>query len=458
MIHGDGRWVVFRRANCSRTVRRALLPAALVWARHAFAMRDWAKGSASHGNAKVVGELPPDTPLSDAEGTSRARRRRSSSSCMAVASQDAPAGIRPAGSKIDYHDQQLAGVGGLGEARRGRRAAAARIYLGTDGVLGAQGGAPGVDISALFGVATSKVQSDLACIERGVQTGLIAPWAAINFGDDKLAPTRPTSSPTRRVRVREDFGKRNAAFLAAVKAAKDAGYVVDQAFTDKLAKEYGVPAAAAPAARPRSRLLRRRPPDPRDLEQHHARAGRSAPRRARAESPPRAAAPDAGPVSPSPPRRAGASPRRSSPCAGRCGRGRGVAQGHFTASATTSLPQSVSPQRASRRTARPPGDTGHRVRASAASVHDRGRRPLSLAHTPRKPSHADDSRRRGLVEDTPCTSTLTDRASPACVRALASNRTPAQALRTARRDIAHTRERPGQTPVPASFVHRGRIG
>jgi hypothetical protein len=65
--HGNGRWVVFQKSELlpHRSADATLLPAALVWPCHAFANRDWRKGSASHGNVKVVGELDENTPLTD---------------------------------------------------------------------------------------------------------------------------------------------------------------------------------------------------------------------------------------------------------------------------------------------------------------------------------------------------------------------------------------------------------
>lgn len=252
IIHGDGRWVVFSSSqNQPHRFDAVLLPASMVWARHAFAMRDWAKGSASHGNPKVLGELPADTALTDEEGSLTAEASSFLTMLQAVASQDMPIGIQPSGSKVNY----LTNTSGAWEvwvklAEVAERAAA-RIYLGTDGILGAQGGAPGVDISELFGVATANVQGDLTAIERGTQTGLIEPWAAINFGDSKQAPVRSYRFPDPdESRIREDFSKRNAAFLAALKAAKDAGYQLTPEYTKELAEKYAVPVPvlAAPAA------------------------------------------------------------------------------------------------------------------------------------------------------------------------------------------------------------------
>ncbi len=243
IVHGDGRWVVFAKSELlPHRLDAALLPAAMVWARHAFAMRDWAKGSASHGNPKVIGELPENTALSDAEGGLTAEASSFLTMLQAVASQDSPIGIKPANSKIDYMVNSSGAWEVWVKLAETAERAAARIYLGTDGVLGAQGGAPGVDIQSLFGVATAKIQSDLGCIERGMQTGLIGPWAAINFGDDKSAPVRSYTFPDAdEIEVRKDFGERNAAFLAALAAAQTVGATLSPEYVGGLAERYGVP-------------------------------------------------------------------------------------------------------------------------------------------------------------------------------------------------------------------------
>lgn len=252
ILHGNGRWVVFAKSELlPHRLDAALLPAALVWARHAFANRDWAKGSAAHGNAKVVGELPEGTALSDEEGGLTQEASAFLQLLSDVASQDSPVGIRPAGSKIDYLTNSSRAWEVWAQLVAGAERAAARIYLGNDAILGAQGGAPGVDIQALFGVATGEIQADLRCVEKALQTGLISPWCAVNFGDDKAAPTREYVFPDAdAIAVRDDFAKRNAAFLAAVKAARDAGFSVTPEWVAAVAAEYSVPAPQLPAAPP----------------------------------------------------------------------------------------------------------------------------------------------------------------------------------------------------------------
>lgn len=250
IIHGNGRWIVFRKSEVlPHRMDAAVLPASLVWASHAFAMRDWRKGSSAHGNPKVVGQLPEGTALTDEAGALTTDAAAFLQLVSAVASQDQPVGIKPFGSSIDYITNPSRAWEVWKELADKAEKAAARIYLGTDGILGAQGGAPGVDVQALFGVATGEIQSDLAAIGRGIQSGLISPWAALNFGDDKQAPTRSYVFPDPdESAVREDFAKRNAAFLSDVQQYRAAGFVVDQALVAKVANAHGVPVPMLPAA------------------------------------------------------------------------------------------------------------------------------------------------------------------------------------------------------------------
>jgi len=196
----------------------------------------------------------------------------------AMASDDTPIGIRPAGSKADFVANNSTAWQVFSELVMNAEKAAARIYLGTDGTLGAQGGAPGVDISVLFGVASTKVQGDLECIERGLLTGLIEPWCAINFGDSSLAPARRYLLPDAdEDALRASVADRRAAFFADIAAARDNGFDVTQEYVDAVAKEYGVTAPVLA------------PPPPAPVTNAHRRGGRPKRRSATAAVPAAAA-------------------------------------------------------------------------------------------------------------------------------------------------------------------------
>lgn len=256
VIHGDGRWIIFSDFEIEPFRHGTILPASLVWARHAFAARDWARGSKAHGSAKVVGELPAGVPLQKG-GVLSPEAEAFIALLQSIAHDNAPAGIRPAGSKTEFVTNNSTAWQVWSELMTNSEKAAARIYLGTDGVLGSQGGAPGVDIEKLFGVARIKINGDAKTISRGIDTGLIEPWCAVNFGDSRLAPRRQYLMPNNdREEKTGNYAKRNDAYYKALVDAKQAGLVLTPAYIAQLAKDYrvrvpdlaSVPTAATVAA------------------------------------------------------------------------------------------------------------------------------------------------------------------------------------------------------------------
>lgn len=182
------------------------------------------------------------------------RQPPSSSSFATYASSDAPVGIRPAGSTIEFISNNSTAWQVWHELVVNAEKAAARIYLGTDGTLGSQGGAPGVDISELFGVASTHVQGDLACLERGILTGVIEPWCAMNWGDSTLAPIRKYLMPDPdKDAARASDATRTAAFFAEIEAARSNGFAITPEYVQRLGKKHGVetpPIAPSPVATP----------------------------------------------------------------------------------------------------------------------------------------------------------------------------------------------------------------
>ena len=246
IVHGDGTWVVYRTHELNPWQQdAAVLDAALIWAAHAFASRDWSRGSASHGNAKVVGTLPEGAHLQekndDGVKVLTAECEAMLGAVEDVASLDQPSVVKAFGSDIEYTMNTSRAWEVWERLMTNRERAAARTYLGTDGTLGSMGGAPGVDIAQLFGVATTIVQGDITAIETGVRTGIMEPWGAVNHGDSSQVPRRSYKivDPDEQ-RVREELVKNEAAYSAAIVARRQAGFRVTQQWTDALAVQLGV--------------------------------------------------------------------------------------------------------------------------------------------------------------------------------------------------------------------------
>lgn len=251
ITHGDGRWTVFKKfATMPWTQEAAVLAGAFVWASHATVLSDANSSATAHGMSKLIGELPPGVPIGtkDALGSEAAAFLRM---LQDLVSGNAAAGIRPSGSKTDFASDNSTMWQLFQWLAENREKAAARIYLGTDAILGSIGGAPGIDISQLFALASSKLQGDFECIEQALRSGVYEPWTAINEGDSRYAPWLVYKLPdTDALRRAEEQSKKRAYFFDAIKAYQDGGMLVDQATVDMLARDYGVVPAPKLAAVP----------------------------------------------------------------------------------------------------------------------------------------------------------------------------------------------------------------
>ncbi len=247
IVHGDGRWIIWAAFEHEPFKQHAaVLPAGLIWALIAFARRDWAKGSVAHGSAKVIGTMPEGVPLqktNDAGATVATDEAAAFAALLRdIATSDTACGIKPFGATTEFLTNDSTAWQIFSELVNNGERAAARIYLGTDGTLGAGGSAPGVDISVLFGVASTKIQGDTGTISRGLATGTIEVWTAINFGDSTLAPSRRYILPDADAdAARASEAARTTAFFDEIdRAAKR--FEITQDYADKVAKKHGVDA------------------------------------------------------------------------------------------------------------------------------------------------------------------------------------------------------------------------
>lgn len=243
ITHGDGEWVVFRKFRDKPwTQEAAVLPASFVWAAHMNGISDWAAASLSHGLAKILGEMPQGFAIQAEDGEDLTDEAEGFlDTIQDLAAGDSNAGIIPNGAKATFLANGSTAWQVFSELITNREKAAARIYTGTDAILGSTGGAPGVDISALFRLASTAIQSDFQTIEDGLNTGLYQPCTAINCGDSRYAPSYKFDfpDPDQEQRSRDQAAKRDRLF-ATLEKYRSGQMTVDQGVVDQLAGEYGV--------------------------------------------------------------------------------------------------------------------------------------------------------------------------------------------------------------------------
>jgi hypothetical protein len=231
ITHGDGRWIVGQICQTDPWLWGATLATADVWEDRAFGKRDRGRASTSHGNAKMVGELPAEIPIDSPEGQAFLKM-------LAAMHEALPYGLRPNGSKMDMLVNNSTSWQIFSEIIKGGLSDGARIYNGHDGSTSIIGGNYIKD-GLLFGTTVAIVEGDHAVIRRALFEGAIVPWTAVNFGDSSLAPSRDYELPDADADARDDStAKRRKAMQDDIKAARENGIRVDQAYVDALAKGY----------------------------------------------------------------------------------------------------------------------------------------------------------------------------------------------------------------------------
>jgi hypothetical protein len=227
IVHGDGRWIVFSKFGVAPWTQDAcVLPGALLWAAHGGAISDWSAASFSHGQPKVIGIPREGLPLGDGQ-TLTPEAQSILDTLAALVGGESGAGVLPSGSEAKLLFNGSTAWQVFDALVINREKAAQRIYNGTDAALGSQGGAPGVDIGVLFGVANTRIQGDLEALERGLREGMLAPWMwmhAVQRADAfKYTYAMPDTDGERRS---EQEAKAIERLAAMVKQMKDSGFEV----------------------------------------------------------------------------------------------------------------------------------------------------------------------------------------------------------------------------------------
>lgn len=240
IVHGDGRWVIFQNQKLRPWTWGAVVPLAMIWADRAFGTKDRSGASNSHGTPKFAGELPEKIPLQDADGNPTAELAAILELLRGFAQDATPYGVKPAGTKLEMLTNSSTAWQIFDSIINSNSKDANSVLLGQDGTSAASGGNY-VKAELLFGVRNDIIEADLGALERGLLTGVIEPWCAINFGTSALAPEAVWLMPDADEDARiESLGKQDTAFFAAIDAAKASGFVVDQAYVEALAKRYKI--------------------------------------------------------------------------------------------------------------------------------------------------------------------------------------------------------------------------
>lgn len=241
ITHGDGRWVVFAKFGVTPWTQDAcVLPGAFVWAAHALGLSSWAGAADSHGRPKVVGTLPELVKLGK-EGELSPEAEALLNTLGRMMAGETDVGALPFGSKAEVLINESNAWQVFDKLTSNRERAAARLYLGTDAILGATGGAPGVDIESLFEVASTVLQNDREAIERGLREGMVEPWALLHGENPELIECwrydLPDPDKAKRAEQEATAIER---LGAALKILRDSQMQVDQTTVDALAEALGV--------------------------------------------------------------------------------------------------------------------------------------------------------------------------------------------------------------------------
>lgn len=259
ICHGDGRWIVFQMHEHEPWKHGAILSAGMLWADHALGLRDRSHAGTIRGNGKYVGTLPEGIALQDSEGKLSPEAAAFVQLMRDLASVESPVGLKPFGAVLDLIVDNSQGWQIFKEIIDGGDKAADKIYLGRDVTVASAGGD---GVKYLFGVRDDLVEGTCSAISRGLLTGTIEPWAALNYGDSSLAPSREYLLPDADQDARrKSLAERTQAFHAAIEAAKKNGFDVTPEYVTALAADFGITAPTLPASTNRAPTITLAPTD-----------------------------------------------------------------------------------------------------------------------------------------------------------------------------------------------------
>jgi hypothetical protein len=247
ITHGDGKWVAVSLHAEQPWQWGAVKSLAISWVSRTGGKRDRNMHAETHALGKIIGTMPEKMAIGDNDGQKFVTALQKLRNFRA-------GGAFPYGSKVELLEAMAQSWQIFSELFKGENADIAMVYLGQDGTVTNEGGNY-IKAAQLFGVRNDLVEGDLGAVARGLNSGVLLPWALLNVGDPELAPELAWLFPD------PDEAERRAQLAAQHKALIDTlagyqagGFEVDQGYVDELAASFGVraprlaPAASAVAA------------------------------------------------------------------------------------------------------------------------------------------------------------------------------------------------------------------
>jgi hypothetical protein len=231
--HGDGRWLVHSAFSDRPEQWGAVVPLALLWPDRAFTVRDRSRNSESHGDDKWLGELPEGIQLDSPQADQMLEQ-------MEMLYEARRAMIRPYGSKIERSEAMSQNWQIFKEIIDADSRDIQRILLGQDGTMTNTGGNY-IKSWGLFGVRNDIVEGDLTTLGSTYSTGLLRPWALVNFGRwDRLRFEWVMPDADEDARF-ESAAKRYDGFHKVVAQHRANGLELDEEALAQIAADCGVP-------------------------------------------------------------------------------------------------------------------------------------------------------------------------------------------------------------------------
>jgi hypothetical protein len=232
VVHGDGKWVVFKQHSQEPWQWGAAKAIALSWVDRAFGIRDRSQNAETHGMAKILAELPADVELDSPDGLAVQE-------LVETLRYSRSGGVFPSGTVLQLLESTGQGWQIFRELIRGDDSDIARVLLGQDGTVKNEGGNY-IKATQLFGVRNDLVEGDLSGAADALNTGFWRPWSMLNFGiEDAVTMSWEFPDPDQDAR-RSSLAEHTRSYNEAIGAYRGNGFIVDQQFADALAAEFGV--------------------------------------------------------------------------------------------------------------------------------------------------------------------------------------------------------------------------